>query len=280
MSNISAGIVDKATLQDAAEATGNGYTMDVGGKASLTLQVTGTFSGTVTFEASLDGSNWVSRSGIDGSGNKSSTATTTGIYQFNIDGIKYFRARISAYTSGSITVVARATPFPLSSLNAAMEVESLIGEVQAAPTNYTLLSRVKGLADKLDSIVNASNQVKIDAGAITATIGEIEGMDTEGDPVTGKPLTIGFKDGDGNATGVTPTNSLPVQLSGSNIIELMSDMNAIKERQEEVWRTINILTQKQAPPEIFGVKWDKGSVPTLTRTDDAANLTANAGVGY
>lgn len=153
MSNISAGIVDKATLQDAAEATGNGYTMDVGGKASLTLQVTGTFSGTVTFEASLDGSNWVSRSGIDGSGNKSSTATTTGIYQFNIDGIKYFRARISAYTSGSITVVARATPFPLSSLNAAMEVESLIGEVQAAPTNYTLLSRVKGLADKLDSIV-------------------------------------------------------------------------------------------------------------------------------
>ena len=211
MSNISAGIVDKATLQDAAEATGNGYIFDVGGKASLTLQVTGTFSGTVTFEASLDGSNWVSRSGIDGSGNKATTATTTGIYQFNIDGIKYFRARISAYTSGSITVIARATPFPLSSLNAAMEVESLIGEVQAAPTNYTLLSRVKGLADKLDSIVNASNQVN------TATIGEIEGMDTEGDPVTGKPLTIGFKDGDGNATGVTPTNSLPVQLSGSKM---------------------------------------------------------------
>jgi hypothetical protein len=176
--------------------------MDVGGKASLTLQVTGTFSGTVTFEASLDGSNWVSRSGIDGSGNKSSTATTTGIYQFNIDGIKYFRARISAYTSGSITVVARATPFPLSSLNAAMEVESLIGEVQAAPTNYTLLSRVKGLADKLDSIVNASNQVKIDAGAITETIGEIEGMDTEGDPVTGNRLTIGCKDGVGKAVGV------------------------------------------------------------------------------
>jgi hypothetical protein len=76
------------------------------------------------------------------------------------------------------------------------------------------------------------------------------------------------------------TSPATVQLSGSNIIELMSDMNAIKERQEEVWRTINILTQKQAPPEIFGVKWDKGSVPTLTRTDDAANLTANAGVGF
>ena len=142
MSNISAGIVDKATLQDAAEATGNGYTMDVGGKASLTLQVTGTFSGTVTFEASLDGSNWVSRSGIDGSGNKSSTATTTGIYQFNIDGIKYFRARISAYTSGSITVVARATPFPLGTLTtqlsgSILEYAWFTGAEQPIPADQT-----------------------------------------------------------------------------------------------------------------------------------------------
>lgn len=108
---------------------------------------------------------------------------------------------------------------------------ALIGEVQASPTENTLLARIKALETKIDAII----------------------------------------------AGTTPAT---VQLSGSNIIELMSDMNAIKERQEEVWRTINILTQKQAPPEIFGVKWDKGSVPTLTRTDDAANLTANAGVGF
>jgi len=188
-----------------------------------------------------------------------------------------------------------------------------------------------------------------------------QGPDAEGAAVTANPLTIGYKDAEGKATGVTPTNMLPVgdaaaqakladiltklsadpatqttlaailekiiaapateakqtalnaligevqaaptantllarlknletkvdaiiadgiKLSGSNIIELMSDMNAIKERQEEVWRTINILTQKQAPPEIFGVKWDKSANPTLTRTDDAVGLTANAGVGY
>ncbi len=71
-----------------------------------------------------------------------------------------------------------------------------------------------------------------------------------------------------------------VQVSGSNFTELASDVDDIKERQIEIWKTINILTQKQAPPEIFGIKWDKSSVPTLTRTDDAVDLTANAGVGY
>lgn len=34
---------------------------------------------------------------------------------------------------------------------------------------------------------------------------------------TTNPLTIGYKNASGNATGVTPTNALPVQLSGSNV---------------------------------------------------------------
>lgn len=41
------------------------------------------------------------------------------------------------------------------------------------------------------------------------------GKNAEGASVTGNPLTIGYKNASGNATGVTPTNALPVQLSGS-----------------------------------------------------------------
>jgi hypothetical protein len=41
------------------------------------------------------------------------------------------------------------------------------------------------------------------------------GKNAEGAAVTGNPLTIGYKNASGNATGVTPTNALPVQLSGS-----------------------------------------------------------------
>ena len=46
-----------------------------------------------------------------------------------------------------------------------------------------------------------------------------QGPDAEGAAVTGNPLTIGYKNASGNATGVTPTNALPVQLSGSNLKE-------------------------------------------------------------
>jgi hypothetical protein len=58
-------------------------------------------------------------------------------------------------------------------------------------------------------------KVKIDVGEVTATIGAIEGKDAESAAVTGKPVTIGYKDAAGKATGVTPTNAMPVQLSGS-----------------------------------------------------------------
>ena len=44
-----------------------------------------------------------------------------------------------------------------------------------------------------------------------------QGPDAEGAAVTGNPLTIGYKNASGNATGVTPTNALPVQLSGSEM---------------------------------------------------------------
>ena len=43
------------------------------------------------------------------------------------------------------------------------------------------------------------------------------GKNAEGVSVTGNPLTIGYKNASGNATGVTPTNALPVQLSGSKV---------------------------------------------------------------
>ena len=147
----------------------------------------------------------------------------------HVDGVESALAAIQDYVDGLEIALGEvdANPTAYTVLARLKDLATTIGEVQAAPTANTLLARLKNLETKVDAII---------------------------------------------ADGI--------KLSGSNIIELMSDMNAIKERQEEVWRTINILTQKQAPPEIFGVKWDKGSVPTLTRTDDAANLTANAGVGF
>ena len=53
----------------------------------------------------------------------------------------------------------------------------------------------------------------------TVSITNVDGKDAEGADVTGKPLTIGYKNATGKATGITPTNRLPVdaRLSGSNM---------------------------------------------------------------
>lgn len=78
---------------------------DVSGSRWAVLQVTGTFSGTLTFQGSNDNTNFVSLVGV----NTAQTApagvvstTTVGVYAIPL-GIKYFRVRMTAYTSGTAT---------------------------------------------------------------------------------------------------------------------------------------------------------------------------------
>lgn len=99
------------TLQNAAGATGNGTAFDLcntatrDAYASAILSITGTFSATVTFEGTIDGSNWFSLLGQNmASGVQSATATGTGAFAFNVIGLTKIRARVSAYTSGNVTV--------------------------------------------------------------------------------------------------------------------------------------------------------------------------------
>ena len=47
------------TLQSSATGTGNGTVVDVAGYSALGLQVSGTFVGTVTFEGTVDETNYV-----------------------------------------------------------------------------------------------------------------------------------------------------------------------------------------------------------------------------
>jgi hypothetical protein len=96
-------------LQTAAVAVGVGNAI-VGLEDfwAVTLIVTGTFVGTITWEISDDGTTWFAVNVTPlSTGTKSPTATTTGIYFAPTLGAKQFRARVSAWTSGSITVKAR-----------------------------------------------------------------------------------------------------------------------------------------------------------------------------
>ena len=99
-------------MQSAATGTGNGITIDVTELGTLVFQLSGTFVGTVTFEATVDNVNWVAVQVKNrNTGKLSTTATAPGLYSLSIAGLNVARARVSAYTSGNVTVHGYATPF-------------------------------------------------------------------------------------------------------------------------------------------------------------------------
>lgn len=77
---------------------------------SVIFQLSGTFSATVTFEASTDETNWIEVPAANvASGSKASTTDTTGIYLVNCVGTFKVRARVSAFTSGPVVAIGVAT---------------------------------------------------------------------------------------------------------------------------------------------------------------------------
>ena len=97
------------TLQSGATGTGNGTDFDVEGYGSVKLQITGTFVATITFYHSVDGTNFVPMPVRDiYNGTRVFSTNLTGVYDMDGNSVKKIRAVISAYTSGSITVIGRA----------------------------------------------------------------------------------------------------------------------------------------------------------------------------
>lgn len=101
-------------LHDAAAATGNGVSVPCvstqeGFKTAVGIQISGTFVGTITFEGTVDGANWVAVEVEDLNDRTwTTTATAPGLFRAVSLGLLYFRARISAYSSGAITAWALA----------------------------------------------------------------------------------------------------------------------------------------------------------------------------
>lgn len=90
--------------------------MSTSGHGSVGVQITGTFSGTVTFEASLDSSTYASLPMTPIAGGASvTTATATGIWSGNVAGMAYVRVRFSAYTSGTAVISLALSPTPINS---------------------------------------------------------------------------------------------------------------------------------------------------------------------
>jgi hypothetical protein len=103
----------RVRMQNAAAATGNGETVAVAGKAGVLLEVSGTYAAVITVEGSVQEDWFAVDSYAMNGGNRSTTITNTeGLYWVPAPGLQSVRARISAYTSGSVTVWGGATDVP------------------------------------------------------------------------------------------------------------------------------------------------------------------------
>ncbi len=91
----------KVTHHSAASATATGAVMNCTGLVGALVQITGTFVATVTFQGTVDGSNWVAIPAVNlNNGAVATTATAAGLYWVSFAGMRLFRANM-AWTSGT-----------------------------------------------------------------------------------------------------------------------------------------------------------------------------------
>ena len=84
-------------------------TIGVRGMGGVGLQLLGTWSGTVTFEATIDGNTWVALNMVpSNSATAASTATANGCWSANCGGYESVRARFSTATSGAVRATLQA----------------------------------------------------------------------------------------------------------------------------------------------------------------------------
>jgi hypothetical protein len=75
------------------------------------VQITGTYSGTLTFQVTIDGTNWVAAQALDvTTGTEATTTTGTGVFRFDVVGIQQTRVIATAWTSGTATATIVALP--------------------------------------------------------------------------------------------------------------------------------------------------------------------------
>jgi hypothetical protein len=128
-------------MQNAVSATGNGTTLDTTGYGVAIIDIKGTFSATVNFEASMDGTNWYAISAtVLGSGDITTSTATAGIYRLSVSGVTSVRARVTWASGTSVTVTGRSTNATLSNKVVKLATGSnVVGVVNIVPSTVNLI---------------------------------------------------------------------------------------------------------------------------------------------
>jgi len=190
------------TLQDEVSATGDGIDFNVEGYGTVTLYISGSFVATVTFKASIDGTNFEDYPAMNKStGEIATTATTTGLYEINCRGLKEIRASVTWTSGTSITIAGYAEIFSSSDIENIYGLKTRIGQISDALVDAgatgSLSAKLRRISTDLDTLMDMITDVWDDTNNVLGT------------------KIIGIKDSDGTygiATSYTlDSNGYPVQ---------------------------------------------------------------------
>ena len=154
---------DGLTVSGTATSAAVLFTTSMLNYESITVQVTSAGTGcTITYETSCDSVTWVSSAGLSLANigyqysNATSTSTAVGQYQFSRRGL-YFRARVSAYGSGTVSIIAVLSKTPFVQLGALYIGGSISLEGGGAGTNPIAI----GLESRTSSKTSVANSTLV-----------------------------------------------------------------------------------------------------------------------
>lgn len=158
--------VNQSGVSATGSLTGNNQdvALSLSGSSGWAVDLRGTFTATVTFQGTIDGTNWFTIAVVPAGGTVSvasvTTATAAGAWWGNATGLQQVRARTTAYTSGTITVVIRA-------MQAAGVVSALVTGATTTPVSGTVTA---GISAGTNAIGDVGIQYRANAtGAATVT---------------------------------------------------------------------------------------------------------------
>ncbi len=95
---------NRVTFHTAAVATANGAVADVANYDVIGIQITGISGDTITWETSIDGTNWVGLLVAPvTTGTAALTSTADGVFALDCSGLALIRARLTR-SAGTVTV--------------------------------------------------------------------------------------------------------------------------------------------------------------------------------
>jgi len=130
-----------ATLQNNVSTVGAGTLLSVNGMSVIALTVNITSVATVVFEGTEDGTNFTALNAVQlGTTTIASSVSASGIsvWEMPVGGLVSVRARVSAYTSGNITVTGHAVPISYNS----KVVKATIDQTTPGVSNAVAISNI------------------------------------------------------------------------------------------------------------------------------------------